>query len=359
VTEIPPFIVLALPRSRTAWLSKFLTYGPWVCGHDQARYFRSLNDAKLWFKQPFIGSAETIGPAFWRLIETYLPECRVLIVRRPVGEVVESIGKKQIAGIELPRVMQNLRKLDQKLDQAESRLRNVISINFDELADPDICSIVFQHCLTLPFDFAWWTYWNQVNVQIDFSALMRYMWIHYEPLTELAGSLRVTMLANLAKKRHVNRDDIVVGQEPWAKVWPDAEKLATQHSVQIGKESDRFGRTDIAGFQELDDKGRLQTTVARCNGRIVGYLVTIVAPDLANAGQWAATDTAFYADPAFPGVGRAIQVSSIAKLRERGTDTVHFRRGPHADPRLGKLWQRLGAVDDGQVFKMKLKDSAL
>ncbi len=28
-----PFVVFGLPRSRTAWLSRFLTYGDWVCGH--------------------------------------------------------------------------------------------------------------------------------------------------------------------------------------------------------------------------------------------------------------------------------------------------------------------------------------
>lgn len=36
------FVVFSMPRSRSAWLARFLSYGDWHCGHDEIRHFRSL-----------------------------------------------------------------------------------------------------------------------------------------------------------------------------------------------------------------------------------------------------------------------------------------------------------------------------
>src|SRR5580700_2793042 len=88
-----PFLVLALPRSRTTWLSRFLTYGPWSCSHEQARYIRSLEDARAWLGQPFTGSAETSVARWWRLIQRVRPDVRVVVVRRPIPEVIASLER--------------------------------------------------------------------------------------------------------------------------------------------------------------------------------------------------------------------------------------------------------------------------
>ena len=70
VTASPPsFVVLAMPRSRTKWLSQFLSYGPWQVGHDEIRHCRSMDDVAAWLSQPFTGTIETAArAAFWRLL---------------------------------------------------------------------------------------------------------------------------------------------------------------------------------------------------------------------------------------------------------------------------------------------------
>ena len=78
-----PFVVFGLPRSRTTWLSRFLTYADWVCGHDELRHMRSMDDISAWFSQPCTGTVETSGAASWRLLDTTAPGARVAIVRRP------------------------------------------------------------------------------------------------------------------------------------------------------------------------------------------------------------------------------------------------------------------------------------
>ena len=55
----PPFIVYALPRSRTFWLSKFLSYGGWACDHDEAVRLRGLDDMQSSLDIPMRGSVET------------------------------------------------------------------------------------------------------------------------------------------------------------------------------------------------------------------------------------------------------------------------------------------------------------
>src|SRR5690348_11556095 len=114
------FIVYALPRSRTAWLSRFLTYGEWACGHDEARHLRSVEDIKSWFAQPNTGTAETAAAPFWRTVQHISPDTKVVVVRRPVEDVLESLMR--LAPFDRVQLEAHLRRLDRKLDQIEKRV---------------------------------------------------------------------------------------------------------------------------------------------------------------------------------------------------------------------------------------------
>ena len=48
----PPFVVLSLPRSRSYWLSRYLSYGGWHCGHEEIRHARTLSDVRAWLARP-------------------------------------------------------------------------------------------------------------------------------------------------------------------------------------------------------------------------------------------------------------------------------------------------------------------
>jgi hypothetical protein len=41
---IRPFMIFALPRSRTAWLSEFLSYQGWTCWHEIAIQMRDFSE---------------------------------------------------------------------------------------------------------------------------------------------------------------------------------------------------------------------------------------------------------------------------------------------------------------------------
>lgn len=353
---MPPFLVMALPRSRTAWLSKFLSYRPWVCGHDQLRYCRGLDDVKSWLMQPYIGSAETMAAPYWRLLPRYAPDCRVLVVRRPVKEVLESLIKAGESNIDRPKLMSRLMYLDRKLDQVEARVPNTISINFDELADPDICRIVFEHCTGMEFDQRWWAYWNQINVQIDFDACMRYMWSHLPQLGRLAASANHQMKADLVSKPPAKiNDGLEIKEESFVNSFPDAEGLVESHCLAIGQAADEWTRNNIPLFQMMDETGCLQVLTARANGKMFGYLVSILGPSMESQSDRSATHTLFYASQEWPGAGLRLQREALHRLKDKGISEVVMRSWLGPGSRIETLYRRIGAERDGSIYRIKLE----
>ena len=128
-----PFVIFALPRSRTAWLSHFLSYGGWLCGHDEARHMRGLGDVKAWFAQPNTGTVETAIAHWWRLLPSLAPHAKVVVIRRPVAEVVDSLMR--IPGCQFNRALiaSAMTRLDRKLEQIATRIPGALSVGYADL----------------------------------------------------------------------------------------------------------------------------------------------------------------------------------------------------------------------------------
>jgi len=94
---------------------------------------RSLDDIQAWFSQPHIGTAETAGAPWWRLLDRFAPNARVLVVRRPRAEVVQSLLNIPALAFDRDKLDAIMLKLDRSLDQIEARLPNVLSVSFDSL----------------------------------------------------------------------------------------------------------------------------------------------------------------------------------------------------------------------------------
>lgn len=350
-----PFLVMALPRSRTAWLSKFLSFKPWVCGHEQIRYFRTLEDAKTWFMQPYIGSAETLAGPYWRLLPRYAPDCRVLIVRRPVRDVVESILKFNVTGMDPTKLVESMKRLNAKLDQVESRYHNCLSVNFDELGDFEIAQIVFQFCLGINLGAQWFNYWNNINVQIDLDAAMRYVWTHMIPLARLNYAAKHQMLADMvAKPRPQPSDGLVIAEEKFPESFKEAQQMFEDHCVAVGELPDEWMRNNIEMLYKMDAVGKLQILTARSNGQLFGYLVTMLGSELDNSAIRSATHTLFYASDRWPGAGLRLQREALIRLKQKGYNEVLMRSGHGGGDRVETLYKRIGANFDGKIFRIML-----
>jgi hypothetical protein len=352
-----PFVIFALPRSRTAWLSRFLSYGEWSCGHEEIRHARTMEDVKSWFAQPCTGTAETAGAPWWRLVQRISPDAKIVVVRRRISDVVTSLMNLGLPFNEIS-LIREMTRLDHKLDQIERRMSNVLSVQFDDLATEATCAQVFEHCLPYKHDPAWWAAAAAVNVQINMTHLLRYFSAHQPQLTKLAKMAKQQTIAGMARKS-VEPDGVTIQQESFETFYRDGTALFAEHLVQVGESPDAFMCKNIELMRVLDQLGAMQITTARSNGRMFGYLMAIINPSLESEEITSAVHTTFFASADFRGLGIKLQRASIEALRARGVDELIMRAGPRGSgPRMGALYRRLGAEDDGQMFKLNLVEAA-
>jgi hypothetical protein len=167
--QLEPFIIFALPRSRTAWLSEFLTYGKWFCRHEHAIRLRSIDDFKAALAQRYVGYAETAAGPAWYLISHFRPDVRAVVVRRPVEETIAAmIEAGRVAGISydehaLTRVMTYGERCLERI----SKLPGTLTINHADLDQEKICRRVFEYCLPYRFDRDWWLSLRERNIQVN------------------------------------------------------------------------------------------------------------------------------------------------------------------------------------------------
>ena len=352
--ESGAFLVLGLPRSRTAWLSRFLTYGDHICGHEELRHCRSIDDVRSWLSQPNMGSAETAAAPFWRMLTRLAPGVRIVVVRRPVADVVESLAA---FGFDRAVMGPMMRRLNSKLDQIEKRVPGVLSVNFDDLNDEATCRAVFEHCLPYPFDKAHWQKLAGENVQCDMRALVRYASAFRPQLDKLASVARHLELKELAARKPVEPAGVTFQTEDCASWRRDGRRLFEDHCAIVGEDPNEWERKNWDLFERLEQVGAMQITTARSNGRMFGYLMTLITPSLGSAKVTSAAHTTFYADPGFPGLGMKLQREAMIRLRERGVDEIVWEAGKRGSgPRLGAMYRRLGAVEHGETYRLQLTE---
>ncbi len=196
----PGFIVYALPRSRTAWMSKFLSYGGWSCWHEQLIYMRTLNDLKTVLSWPRIGTVETAMGPVWRIFNHYNPNATSVVVKRPTEDVVRSmlaIDLKGYAKYDEERLVKVMAYGNRMLDEVSKNVPNCLTLDFADLSTKDGCAALFEHCLPFKFDQAWWENMDAENVQVDVASYIRY---YHQNKSDVDG-FKKTLWRDLRKLR--------------------------------------------------------------------------------------------------------------------------------------------------------------
>lgn len=348
-----PFIVLALPRSRTKWLSSYLSYGDWVCGHDEIQYCATLDDIATWFTQPNIGSVETAVAPFWRLLVRMQPAVRIVTVRRPVDSVLASLARQGVGG---DTVAELIRACDRKLDQIEHRVPNVLSVRFDDLTREDVCAAVFERCLQLPHDPAWWRAWNARNVSGDLARQVRYVHAYLPRFLKLARTARQRILADMTRLASLPPDGFTIQEENIEDWFRDAKPLIREHMIATGQDVDDYKLKNEPMLRLLGEKGFMQVITARSNGRMFGYLMTVLGPSLDAEGKLEALHLPVFVSKDCPGgLGMKMQRAAIEVLRAKGVSDLFARAGNRgAGPRLGIIYRRLGMEEFSTLYRIDL-----
>lgn len=196
-----PFIIYGLPRSRTAWLSHFLSIGDFKCYHESTAYMRTIDDLKSWLAQDYTGTAETAAAPGWRLINHYRPDIKQVVIRRPMSQVVASLLNQDLSMIgsyEEESLRKGMAYVDGYLDQIAA-LPGVLSVPYADLANEETCARVFEHCLPYKMPHEWWREMSALNIQVNQRALLRYRFAYKRQIDAFKSACRAD-LKRLAKE---------------------------------------------------------------------------------------------------------------------------------------------------------------
>jgi hypothetical protein len=289
---------------------------------------------------------------FWRILVRDQPSARIAVVRRPVNDVLAALARQGVGGATVEAM---IRACDRKLDQIERRVPGVLSVRFDDLEREDVCAALFGHCLGQPHDPAWWRMWDARHVSGDLTAQVRYCQAYLPRFLKLARSARQRMLIDMA--RPVTPPDGFTFQvEDFETTFRDAEPLIREHVIAARDGIDDFETKNWAMMRKLDQIGAMQIVTARSNGRVFGYLMTILGPSLDDADRTEALHTAFFVTKDCPGgLGLKLQRASLEALRARGVNDLFARAGVRGSgPRLGVMYKRLGYEEFGTLHRLDL-----
>jgi len=343
------FIVFSLPRSRSAWIARFLSYGGRKCGHDLAPECGSLDEFTERLRSDYAGTAETGAVVGWRALRRCLPDARIAIIRRPIDEVYESLAR---FGLGSQALLSELIERNAMLDDL-ARVRGVRSFTFADLSRMDDCRALFEHCLDIPFDWEWWEGLASVNIQVDVLAQVRFLRANHD---------RIEQLKREAVEKSRCIPHVVVDAEQWDSVWPEIDGLFAEHFAEV--EGDlatvRPYKLDEPSMRQMSTAGVLRITTARVDGILVGYCMWQITPDVESAGMLIAQHGPWFVrkDQAHLMLGPKLFDASIADLRALGVKNAfphHRLQGRGA--KLGAFFRRRGAVETQRTYSLWLGDA--
>ena len=254
--------------------------------------------------------------------------------------------------VDLRRVLD---RTEAKLVQIQARVPGVLVIDYPELDTEDGCRRIFEHCLQMPFEPHWWRMMAPIHLTINFPAQVRYCQANRPQIDRLIAQATQRIRTDMTLSHRARPDDITYSEEPLSVVLKDARGLIREHHITIGSPGDELDRMNVPLWHALENAGAFHVMTARSNGRVFGYLMTIIAPCMEASNKTETHTAAFYADPAAPGVGAGLQRAVIAAARERGASVVYSRAGVvGSGSRLGALYKRLGAKHMGNLYALDL-----
>lgn len=163
-----PFLILALPRSRTAWLSNFLTYGNIRCQHEIVgkegidRLRPNLRNGT----HQFHGNADTLAAVYLEQILDEIPDVRLVVVLRRPSQVIASLIAKGFKGSDYA-----ISRLAPMIDRA-TQIEGALTVNFEDLSRESTLRALQEH--VAPGEpFHRWRFHEQIrlNVQMDEQSL--------------------------------------------------------------------------------------------------------------------------------------------------------------------------------------------
>jgi hypothetical protein len=101
------FFICSLPRSRTAWLANFLTYGPSFCFHEPMNKYALKEYPGLLAKtgKRHAGVSDSINTLVIEELVDMFPQAKIVVIQRPIEEVAKSL---EALGLPCPTLLEKM-----------------------------------------------------------------------------------------------------------------------------------------------------------------------------------------------------------------------------------------------------------
>ena len=164
-----PFLIVGTPRSRTAWLAAFLSYGGRQCLHEPSLRFTAPECLDRFLENDRAAASDSMMTFLAHKARYIRPDCVIVCVRRPLAEVQRSFAR---TGIRMASYF--LEMMDQRAERVENEIAD-LSIQFSDLEDEETCKRIFEKCLETNFDRTWWLSMKDQNIQSDVRSTLAWL----------------------------------------------------------------------------------------------------------------------------------------------------------------------------------------
>jgi hypothetical protein len=163
------FLITGLPRSRTAWLSNFLTIpGQTFCYHELRRWELTVPEmADRLMRRPerYVGTADSALPFYINELMEHLPQAKIIIIDRDDGIVFDSM----IAAFGQEFATESGKLLDltgEALLELKAAFRHTV-VKYNDLDKFDTCREIWNACCPLlEFDNDRWAMLDEFKVEV-------------------------------------------------------------------------------------------------------------------------------------------------------------------------------------------------
>jgi hypothetical protein len=158
-----PYLIVGTPRSRTTWLSQFLSTPERRCRHEPSLRWSHPSDLADFLADDEAAAADCMMTFLAGVAREIRPDCKIVVVVRPIDEVRESLFS---VGLEIPRSY--LEMMDRKARAIDADL----FYQFRELDKESVIQNIAETCLGF-FDREKWLAMKDVNVQSNVQETIR------------------------------------------------------------------------------------------------------------------------------------------------------------------------------------------
>jgi L-amino acid N-acyltransferase YncA len=146
--------------------------------------------------------------------------------------------------------------------------------------------------------------------------------------------------------------------EAWETYYRDCKNLWPEHYDEIAADKDRMPmRPDVATYRKLEAMGCLQIVVARDDGRMIGYVLSVIRPHMHYADVLCGYEDAYFLTKAHRRgmVGVKLLREAVEQMRRVGVRRVFFMTKVAHDMSL--IFERMGFIRTDVVYSRWIGES--